>query len=91
MKTKKHLIALAIFGGMLFPAQATSLISLNEQEAPQIERWRIKIPTHGLNLNEQEAPQIERWRIKIPTHGLSINEQEAPQIERWRIKIPTHG
>ncbi|MHA7944132.1 hypothetical protein ACJOV8_013735 [Formosa sp. 3Alg 14/1] len=47
MKTKKYLIAIAIFGGMFFTAQATNLINLNEQEAPQIEKWRIKIPTHG--------------------------------------------
>ncbi|MGB1210572.1 hypothetical protein CLV86_0216 [Lacinutrix venerupis] len=47
MKTKKYVIALAIFGGALFTANATNIIDLNEQTETGIEKWRIKIPTHG--------------------------------------------
>ncbi|MBJ7882719.1 hypothetical protein [Gelidibacter salicanalis] len=44
MKTKKYVIALAIFGGALFTAQATNLIDLNGQTTTQIEKSRIKVP-----------------------------------------------
>ncbi|RAJ26794.1 hypothetical protein LX77_01049 [Gelidibacter algens] len=47
MKTKKYIIALAIFGGALFTAQATNLIDLNGQTTTQIEKSRIIVPTHG--------------------------------------------
>lgn len=47
MKTKKYLIALAIFGGALFTAQATNLIDLNGQTKTQIEKNRIIVPKHG--------------------------------------------
>ena len=47
MKTKKYVIAIAIFGGMFFTAQATNIINLDDQQTTQIERWKIKIPTHG--------------------------------------------
>ncbi|WP_299781052.1 hypothetical protein [uncultured Formosa sp.] len=47
MKTKKYVIALAIFGGVFFTAQATNLINLNDQQTTKIEKWKIKIPTHG--------------------------------------------
>ena len=47
MKTKKYLIAFAIFGGMLFTAQAANIIDLNGQQSPQIEKSKIKVPTHG--------------------------------------------
>lgn len=43
MKTKKYVIAIAIFGGMLFTAQATNLF----KDAPKIEKSKIRIPTHG--------------------------------------------
>ncbi len=43
MKTKKYLIAIAIFGGMLFTAQATDLIDLNGQTTTQVEKAAIKI------------------------------------------------
>lgn len=46
MKTKKYVIAIAIFGGMLFTAQAADLCQTNE-DAPKIEKSRIKVPTHG--------------------------------------------
>ncbi|WP_170235057.1 hypothetical protein [Bizionia gelidisalsuginis] len=47
MKSKKFLIALAIFGGALFTAQASNIIDLNDQEQTQIDKKDIKIPTHG--------------------------------------------
>lgn len=47
MKTKKYIIALAIFGGALFTAQATNLIDLNGQTTTKIERHNFKIPTNG--------------------------------------------
>lgn len=47
MKTKKYLIALAIFGGALFTAQATNLIDLNGQATSEIKRASIKIPRNG--------------------------------------------
>lgn len=47
MKTKKYLIALAIFGGALFTAQATDLIDLNGQTTTQIDKRLVRIPTHG--------------------------------------------
>ncbi|PWK19952.1 hypothetical protein [Xanthomarina spongicola] len=46
MKTKKYVIAIAIFGGMLFTAQATNLFQANE-DAPKIERRAYPIPSHG--------------------------------------------
>ncbi|MBP1840871.1 hypothetical protein [Formosa algae] len=47
MKTKKYVIAAAIIGGMFFTAQATNLINLDGQQTTNIEKWKIKIPTHG--------------------------------------------
>ena len=44
MKTKKYVLAIAIFGGMFFAAQATNLIDLNEQSQTNIEKCRIKVP-----------------------------------------------
>jgi len=44
MKTKKYLIAIAIFGGVLFTAQATNIIDLNGQQQTEIEKSKIKIP-----------------------------------------------
>jgi len=47
MKTKKYLIAIAIFGGVLFTAQATNLIDLNEQFTTQIDKGKKGIPANG--------------------------------------------
>ena len=47
MKTKKYVIAIALFGGMLFAASATNLIDLNGQSTTSIEKSKIVIPTHG--------------------------------------------
>ncbi len=44
MKTKKYLLAIAIFGGVLFAAQATNLIDLDGQTTTQIEKAKVKIP-----------------------------------------------
>ena len=45
MKTKKYLIAIAIFGGLLFTAQATNLIDGNAEI--KVEKAKIKVPTNG--------------------------------------------
>ncbi|WP_452226927.1 hypothetical protein [Lacinutrix cladophorae] len=44
MKTKKYLIAIAIFGGVLFTAQATNLIDIDGQTTTEVEKSKIKIP-----------------------------------------------
>ncbi|WP_168796644.1 hypothetical protein [Cognatitamlana onchidii] len=43
MKTKKYVIALALFGGMLFLAQAATTYNLDAQETA-IRKDRIKVP-----------------------------------------------
>ncbi|MDU8887123.1 hypothetical protein RXV94_13210 [Yeosuana sp. MJ-SS3] len=43
MKTKKYLIAIAIFGGVLFTAQALDL----DGQTNNVERAAIKKPTCG--------------------------------------------
>ncbi|WP_162835788.1 hypothetical protein [Psychroserpens mesophilus] len=47
MKTKKYVLAIAIFGGMLFTAQATDLIDLDGQIKTEIDKAKVKVPTHG--------------------------------------------
>ena len=47
MKTKKYLIAIAIFGGMLFTAQATNLLDLDGQQTTKIDKKKGKIPQNG--------------------------------------------
>lgn len=47
MKTKKYIIALAIFGGALFTVQATNLIDLNGQTTTDVDRRTIKVPRSG--------------------------------------------
>ena len=47
MKTKKYVLAIAIFGGMLFAAQATNLIDLNDQTKTQVDKRKLKILKHG--------------------------------------------
>ncbi|WP_272022499.1 hypothetical protein [Olleya namhaensis] len=44
MKTKKYVIAMAIFGGVLFTAQATNLIDLNGQQTTEVDKRKVKIP-----------------------------------------------
>lgn len=44
MKTKKNLIlAIAIFGGMLFTVQATNIIDLDGQTTTEIEKKKRKL------------------------------------------------
>jgi len=48
MKTKKYLLAFAIFYGMVFAAQATNIIDLNDQTQTQVRKSKItKIPPQG--------------------------------------------
>ena len=47
MKTKKLILAIAIFGGVLFTAQATNLIDLNGQTTTQIDKGSIKKAKNG--------------------------------------------
>ena len=47
MKTKKYLIAIAIFGGILFTVQATNVIDLDGQQVTKIEKKKFKKPTHN--------------------------------------------
>ena len=47
MKTKKYVLAIAIFGGMLFTAQATDIIDLDGQIKTEIDKRKVKIPSNG--------------------------------------------
>lgn len=47
MKTKKYVIALAIFSGTIINLQAKNLIDLNGQQTTSIEKSRIKVPGQG--------------------------------------------
>ena len=47
MKTKKYVLAIAIFGGMLFTAHATDLINLDGQVKTEIDRKKFKVPPRG--------------------------------------------
>jgi hypothetical protein len=47
MKTKKYVIAIAIFGGMLFLASAANQYNLNAEQTAKIERKDIKVPCGG--------------------------------------------
>ena len=42
MKTKKYLIALAIFGGVLFTAQAANAYNVDGNEAPALKKRQAK-------------------------------------------------
>ena len=42
MKTKKYLIAIAIFGGVLFTAQAVNAYNVDGNEAPVLKRKSLK-------------------------------------------------
>lgn len=44
MKSKKLVLAIAIFGGVLFTAQAADLINLNDQLTTKIDKKDIKLP-----------------------------------------------
>ncbi len=47
MKTKKYLIAIAIFGGMLFTAYAASTINQDGNQTAKIEKSKVRIPIGG--------------------------------------------
>ncbi|WP_173424364.1 hypothetical protein [Psychroserpens jangbogonensis] len=47
MKTKKYVLALAIFGGMLFTAHATDLINLDGQFKTEIDKKKVKKSPNG--------------------------------------------
>jgi len=47
MKTKKYVIALAIFGGMLFTAYAANAINQDGNQTAKVEKARVKIPPAG--------------------------------------------
>ncbi|WP_452230234.1 MULTISPECIES: hypothetical protein [unclassified Lacinutrix] len=47
MKTKKYLIAIAIFGGVLFTAQATNLLNIDGQTTTNIEKKNRKMSPAG--------------------------------------------
>lgn len=48
MRTRKFVLAIAIFGGVLFTAQATNIIDLDGQTTTQVDKRKIrKIPTNG--------------------------------------------
>ncbi|GGW63346.1 hypothetical protein DFQ11_102266 [Winogradskyella epiphytica] len=48
MKSKKTLLlAIAIFGGMLFTVQATNIIDLDGQTTIQVDKRKLKVPTWG--------------------------------------------
>lgn len=43
MKSKKLILAIAIFGGMLFTASATNIINLDGQTKTEIEKGKRKL------------------------------------------------
>ncbi|MDX1277204.1 hypothetical protein [Oceanihabitans sediminis] len=47
MKAKKYLIAMVLFGGMVFTIQTSQIIDLNEQPTTEIEKSKIRVPKHG--------------------------------------------
>lgn len=47
MKSKKLILAIAIFGGMLFTVSATNIIDLNEQSINKVDKRKIKVASNG--------------------------------------------
>ncbi|GAA4969536.1 hypothetical protein [Algibacter aquimarinus] len=47
MKTKKYFIAIAIFGGMLFLAQAANTYNVDGESTAKIEKKKREIPCNG--------------------------------------------
>lgn len=47
MKAKKLVLAIAIFGGVLFTVQATNIIDLDGQTTNQVDRRKLKVPPAG--------------------------------------------
>jgi hypothetical protein len=46
MKAKKLVLAIAIFGGVLFTVQATNLVDLNGQSTTQVDKTKVKVPSN---------------------------------------------
>ena len=44
MKTKKYLVAIAIFGGMMFMAQAANTYNVDAQDTAKIEKKEKSYP-----------------------------------------------
>ena len=44
MKIKKVVLAIAIFGGVMFAAEATNIIDLNEQSTTEMDKRRVVVP-----------------------------------------------
>ena len=47
MKSKKLILAIAIFGGVLFTVTATNILDLNEQSIAKVDKRKLKPPTWG--------------------------------------------
>ncbi len=47
MKTKKYLIAIAIFGGMLFTAYAANTMNNDGNQTAKIEKSKVVVPICG--------------------------------------------
>ncbi len=47
MNSKKLVLAIAIFGGMLFTVQATNIIDLDGQSTTEIEKKKRKLVKNG--------------------------------------------
>lgn len=47
MKTKKYVIALAIFGGMLFTAYVANAINQDGNKTAKVEKASIRVPSAG--------------------------------------------
>ncbi|MCC1484606.1 hypothetical protein [Winogradskyella immobilis] len=47
MKSKKLILAMAIFGGMLFTVSATNIIDLDGQAINKVDKRKIKIAKWG--------------------------------------------
>jgi len=47
MKTKKVLLALAIFGGVLFTAEATNIIDLDGQTKTEVDKVKKNKPRNA--------------------------------------------
>jgi hypothetical protein len=47
MNSKKLILAIAIFGGMLFTVQATNIIDLDGQSTTQVDKRTIKKLPNG--------------------------------------------
>tara|TARA_R110002033_G_scaffold13336_2_gene39825 strand:+ start:8658 stop:8801 length:144 start_codon:yes stop_codon:yes gene_type:complete len=47
MKTKKYVIALAIFGGMLFAAYAANTMNQDGNQTAKVERSKVRVPICG--------------------------------------------